>query len=167
MPTPVLLQLAICVLVSFLISCSSIKKKAVDIYLEGLKDKKAEKAHYLAPPSPYQKQKHPDLDAFWWNPETKSSISYFSSCSKIQKTLKKFQEEALPPKVILLKSVKEKNSLYTLLEIPHLEKKTYSAVYTLKAENCYFNINLVTASHASFQKEEPVLKTFINNFKAR
>ena len=165
MSKPFIFRLAVFLLLAFLTNCSSVKKKALGIHLENLKDKKAEKVHYLEPVAPYQKQEHPVLDAFWWNSEKNSSISYFSNCSKIQKTLKQFQKESFPSNAIILESSKTKNSLYTLLEIPHLNKKTYSGVHTLKKRNCYFNINLVTSSPTSFKTEELIFKIFIKNFK--
>ena len=43
-------------------------------------------------------------------------------------------------------------------------KKTYSGIYTIKKGKCYFNINFVAGSQASFEAEEPVFKSFIRNF---
>ena len=162
---PIFFRLAVLLLASSFISCSSIKKKALASYLKAFKDKKAEGVFYVEPQSPYQKQTQAALDTFWWNPKTKSSISYFSSCSQIQRTLKKFQEEALPLNAIILTSSKTKDGLYTTLEIPHFDQKTYSGVHTLKKGNCYFNINLVSSSLAFFKKEEPIFKSFIKSFK--
>ena len=149
----------------FLTACSSIKKKALNIYLSGFQDKKAEKK-VPAPPLPYKKQKHPALDALWWNPQSKSSISYFSACTKAQKTLREFQNEAVPAEGkydILKESVSEKN-LYLLLEMNGSDQKSRAGIYTFREGNCYFNIQLVADSASSFNKEEPVFKAFIKSF---
>ena len=153
----------------FSIGCSSIKKRALNLYLGGFQDKKAERMHYLPPLPPYQEQNHPVLDALWWNPQSKSSISYFSSCSKVQQTLKEFQTDSFPQnsQYKILKSFESKESLYSILEIFNSSQHTYSGIYTLKARGCYFNINLVASSYSSFEKEEPVFQTFIKGFKVK
>ena len=150
----------------FATSCSSIKKRAFSVYLRSFQDKKANKIRFLPPPSPYERQSHPALDALWWNPQSGSSISYFSSCSKVQKTLEEFQKTAFPQssQYKLLKKLQSKKSLYSVLEMPHAHQKTYSGIYTIKKGQCYFNINLVADSYPSFEKEEPVFKTFIKSF---
>ena len=154
--------------VSFsIVACSSIKKNLVSSYLSQFKDQKMEEVKYLSPPAPYQKKNHSILDALWWNPETRSSISYFSSCSKISKALEEFQKDSFPQtsNYKTLKTIRLKKSLYSLLEISHLDQKTYSGIHTIKKGNCYFNINLVSNSRASFKKENPTFKTFIKSFK--
>ena len=151
------------------ISCSSDKKRALGFYLRSFQDKKAEGVRVLPPPPPYEKQTHPILDALWWNPQSGSSISYFSSCSKIQKTLEKFQNDSFPQNSQnkILKKNKTKNSLYSILEILEAHHKIYIGVYTIKKGQCYFNINLVTSSHPSFEKEEPSFKNFIKGFRVQ
>ena len=93
-----------------LVACSSVKKKALNFYLMGFQDKKADELKYSPPPSPYKRQEHPVLDALWWNPKSKSSISYFSSCSKTHRTLEDFQRGSFPEngKYKLLKNFKSK-----------------------------------------------------------
>ena len=150
----------------FLTACSSIKKKALNIYLSGFQDKKAEKK-VPAPPPPYKKKEHPALDALWWNPQNKSSISYFSACSKAQKTLREFQNEAFPAegKYNILKEHISGKSLYSLLEINEVaDQKSQAGIYTFREGSCYFNIQLVADSAPSFNKEEPVFKAFIKGF---
>ena len=153
----------------FSISCSSVKKRAFDFYLRGFQDQKAEGVEFFPPPLPYKKQAHPTLDALWWNPQSGSSISYFSNCSKVQKTLEKFQNDSFPQnsQYKILKKNRTKNSLYSILEILESPHKTYIGVYTIKKGQCYFNINLVTSSHPSFEKEESLFKTFIKGFELR
>ena len=147
---------------SSFIACSSIKKKAVQFYLSGLRDQKAEKAIFLSPPSPYKKQSHPVLDALWWNPQAASSISYFSSCSKVQKSLEEFQKNAIPQRLKLIQKTTSQKNVYSVLLDP--QKKTYSGVWTTKKGDCLFNINLVSPSRASFKKEELVFKALIKGF---
>lgn len=153
-------------LVLFPLSCSSIKKKAFNLYLKAVQDEKAEGVRTLAPAYPYEKQHHPVLDALWWNPTSRNSISYFSSCSKTQRSLKDFQRNSFPENVPykLLKTLKSKEALYSILEISHPHQKTYSGIYTLKKGDCYFNINFVAPSQTSFDAEESLFKTFIKNF---
>ena len=151
----------------FLVACSSVKKKVLKSYLGSFQDKKAGELKYSPPPSPYKRQKHPVLDALWWNPKSKSFISYFSSCSKAHRTLEEFQRGSFPQdgKYKLLRNFKSKRGLYSILEMYDTNKKTtYSGIYTIKKGKCYFNINFVAGSQASFDVEEPVFKTFIKNF---
>ena len=154
-------------LVSFSIGCSSIKKRAVGIYLKNFRDKKAENIEFLPPPAPYEKQTHSVLDALWWNSHSQSSISYFSSCSKVKKTLEIFQKDSFPQdsQYKILKQSQSKESLYSVLEVSESQQKTYIGIYTIKKRECYFNINLVAASLSSFEKEESVFKTFIKGLK--
>ena len=149
------------------ISCSSIKKKALNFYLKSFQDQKADEIKYLPPPYSYKKQKHPVLDALWWDPKSKSSISYFSSCSTIHKTLEDFQKSSFPEagEYKLLESFKTKKNLYSILEIFGTNQKTYSGVYTVKKGKCYFNINFVAGSKANFEAGEPVFKAFIKSFR--
>ena len=146
----------------FSTGCSSIKKRSLNIYLRTFQDKKAEGLIFSPPPSPYEKQNHPVLDALWWNPQTESSISYFSSCSKIQKTLEEFQKDSFPQdtQYKLLQKLQLQGELYSILEISNSRQKTYIGIYTIKKGQCYFNINLVASSYSSFKKEEPLFKTF-------
>lgn len=150
----------------FSTGCSSLKKRALGLYLKNFKDKKAETAQFSPPPPPYKEQKHPVLDALWWNPQSASSISYFSSCSKLQKTLQEFQKDSFPQngQYKLLKNTRLKKGLYSILEIINSDQKTYSGIYTIKKGQCLFNINLVTGSYAVFSKEEPVFKAFVRSF---
>ena len=151
----------------FSTGCSSIKKRAFSVYLKSFQDKKANKVKFFPPPSPYEKQSHPVLDALWWNPQSRSSISYFSSCSKVKKTLEVFQKAVFPQnsQYKLLKKLQSKGGLYSVLEMRHAKQKTYSGIYTIKKGQCYFNINMVADSYPSFEKEEPVFKTFIKGFR--
>lgn len=153
-------------IVLFVIACSSIKKTALSFYLKGFQDKKAEEVSYISPPYPYEKQKHPVLDALWWNPRSRNSISYFSSCSKTEKTLDDFQMASFPENAVykFLKRLKSKKSLYSILEISYPHQKTYSGIYTFKKGRCCFNINFVASSQTSFHEEESVFKAFIKNF---
>ena len=154
----------------FAAACSSLKKSAVNFYLMRFQDKKAENVKYLPPPRPYEKQSHPVLDALWWNPQSKSFISYFSSCSKVPGTLKDFQMSSFPEKgeYKLLESVSTQKGLYSVLEMLGVKnKKTYTGIYTLKQGKCYFNINLVTSSQTAFKAEEMTFKAFVKGFRPK
>ena len=148
-----------------LVSCSSIKKKAVGFYIDQLKDKKAETVYFEKLPLSYKKEEHPVLDALWRN-EDLSSISYFSSCSKVPKKLENFQSSTYPSGYKQISSSKQENSLYSVLELSQSQSspKTFMAIYTTRIKDCYFNINLVAGSLSSFKKEEPLFKKFIKSF---
>ncbi len=135
----------------------------------GFQDKKAEAVRYNPPPYPYKSQQHPVLDALWWNPQTRNSISYFSSCSKAKKSLENFQKASFPEdvKYKILKSLKSKKRLYSVLEISNTNQKTYSGIYTMQKGECYFNINFVSGSQEAFKKGEVVFKTFIQGFHSK
>ena len=155
-------------LVFTVLSCSYLKKKTLNAYLNQFQDKKAEQVYFKKLPPSYQKQAHPDLDALWWNEELKSSISYFSSCSTLPKSLEEFQSSTYPPKHKRIQFSKEFGALYSVLEASHSNRgKTYMAVYTVQKKNCYFNINLVAGSLSSFKAEEPLFKEFIKSLSYR
>ena len=146
------------------LSCSYLKKKTLKAYLSRFQDKKAERVYLKQLPSSYQKQAHPHLDALWWNEDLKSSISYFSSCSKRPKNLQEFQISTYPPQYKRIQFSKKSGALYSVLEVPQLNnKKTYMAVYTVQKKNCYFNLNLVAGSLSFFKSEEPLFKEFIKS----
>ena len=160
------LSLAFVAIALFCAGCDSVKKRAVYFYLGKLQDQKARDIKIIPPPPPYKRQSHPLLDALWWNPQSKSSVSYFSNCSKIQKSLEEFQKSAFPPSYKLLRKLKFKKGLYSVLEISPAvsNQKSYSGIWTIKQGSCYFNVNLVAYSEASWAKEESVLKNFIQGF---
>ena len=153
----------------FLISCSSVKKQAVSLYLDRLKDKKAENVRFEPLPLTYKRKDHAVLDALWWNEDLKTSISYFSSCSKALKNLENFQTSAYPSGYKRIRVSKKPNSLYSVLEVSQSQSsaKAVMAVYTTRIRDCYFNINLVAGSLSSFEKEEALFKKIIKNFNYR
>lgn len=161
------LSLAFTGLVFLLIGCSSLKKKALDIYLKNIQDERAEGLVFEPPPQPYVKQNHAVLDALWWNSQSGSSISYFSSCSRLKRTLKKFQADSFPrdSKYRIIEQSQSLGSLYSVLEIFENSKKIYSGIYTIQKGKCLFNINLVSSSFSSFKKEKIVFRKFIKSFK--
>ena len=148
--------------------CSYFKKKALNVYLGRFQDKKAERVYFKSLPSLYKKQEHSYLDALWWNDRTGTSISYFSSCSKVPKDLESFQTSTYPLKRKRVQFSKTDNGIYSVLEVLSSPKdKVYMAIYTTQKEKCYFNINLVANSLSSFEQEEPVFKKFIESFGYR
>ena len=129
------------------------------------KDKKAEQVYFENLPVDYKKQQHPVLDSLWWNESLQSSISYFSTCSKVSRSLESFQASSYPSKYKRISVSKTDNSLYSLLEISQSDsEKIYMSIYTIKKKDCYFNINLVAGSIDSFNKQEPLFKKFIKSF---
>lgn len=158
------LPFIICLFSLSLISCASIKKQAVNLYLNKLKDTKAKQVSYPRLPYRYVKQNHVVLDAFWWNKKNKSSISYFSSCPKVSQNLKAFQSQSFPKNAIIIKHVKTDKHLYAFLK---LKQSIHIGIYTLQIKNCYFNINLVSPSLKSFKKEQDVFKSFVKEFKLK
>ena len=165
-------------------SCTALKKRAIKSYLKKTEeDLKAVPFQLKAPLYPYLKQKHDVLDAFWLHKEKGSSISYFSSCSPILRSLKAFQTSSYPSdlKYKVLKRLKKKDSFYSVLGIQQRDSEgdsgsqgndtqqefqTYIAVYTLKKKDCLFNINLLAPSKKIFQEEEAVFQDFIQGFNS-
>ncbi|MGI9549479.1 MAG: hypothetical protein ACR2M7_05875 [Bdellovibrionales bacterium] len=151
----------------FLPHCKSLKRSGVRIFLKKAKDKKDNSVEFWSPPSPYQRQKHDILDVLWWNPKTKSSLSYFSNCSKHQLSLKQIEAETLSDiyKYERIKTQKTKNSILSEIKIYHLDGHiTFSGIKTLKKRNCFYIINFITQSKKSFKKEFPVFKKFMERF---
>lgn len=166
----ILWQGLVCAVLTLFLGCSSLKKRVVGAYLKGFQDTKARAVMVSPPPSPYERQDHLVLDTLWWNPKAGSSISYFSSCSKIQKSLKEFQKNSFPQnsKYKILKIVTSEAGLYSILELSSSNReKAYTGIHTMKKGSCWFNINLVTSSKASFKAEEPIFKQFIKEFALR
>ena len=149
---------------AFAPGCSYLKKRAFNTYLKQFQDKKADSVHFNKLPSSYKRQNHPALDALWWNDSLKTSISYFSSCSDLPKSLETFQTSTYPPKYNRIQFSKTKDSLYSILELSQAQKdKVYMAIYTTQRKQCYFNVNLVANTFSSFKKEEPLFKKFIKS----
>ena len=109
------------------------------------------------------------MDALWWNKESKNSISYFSSCSKYQKNLEEIQKETLSelPGYRLLQTKKEKDVLYSVVEVLGEDYKTINAMHIFRKGNCFYILNFVASSKESFQKEEPLFKKFTHQFQAQ
>ena len=161
---------------SFILSsCTGLKKKALAFYVNKNKDGvvRSDQLIWKDVPKPYVKKQHDVLDGFWLNEEKGSSISYFSSCSDIPRSLKAFQISSYPSdlKYKILKRIKDKDFLYSLLGVQvdsHRQQKTfqtYIAIHSLRKKNCFFNLNLVAPSLKVFQEEEETFQQFIQHFK--
>lgn len=162
----------IVILPILLSSCAVFKKQIFKSYFKKTEDSKAVQLNFKEPPFPYTKQKHNILDDFWLNKKKGSSISYFSSCSQVPRSLKTFQTSSYPGNLNykILKRIKTAVSFYSLLLIENQSLKesnsqTHIAVYTLKNKNCFFNINLVAPSQKVFEEESKLFQNFIQNFK--
>ena len=147
--------------------CSVLKKQAIDMYLSSAKDQKAELFTFKAPPFPYQKKKHPTLDALWSHKDLQVSISYFSSCSKLNQSLKAFQSSAYPQKLSyqVLESSLSSTGLYSVLKIP--DPESYIAIHSKKKGDCYVNLNFVAPSKSSFDSELKNFQQFIKHFELK
>ena len=156
-------------------SCTGLKKKALNFYVNKKKDVgiRSDQLTWKEAPKPYVKKQHDTLDGFWLNEEKGSSISYFSSCSDIPRSLKAFQISSYPSdlKYKILNRMKDKDFFYSLLGVQvdsHSQQKTfqtYIAIYSLRKKTCFFNLNLVAPSLKVFQEEEENFKQFIQHFK--
>ena len=138
----------------------------LDFYLKKTEDTKALNLNIKPPPLPYTKKNHKTLDGFWLNKQKGSSLSYFSSCSQVPRSLKAFQSSSYPSDLnyTILKRVETSKSIESLLEIP--STKTHIAIHTVKNKSCFFNINLVAPSQKVLEEEMPLFQNFITNFKA-
>ena len=147
--------------------CSVLKKQALDMYLSSAKDQKAELFQFKAPPPAYEKKKHPTLDALWSHKDLQVSISYFSSCSKLNQSLKAFQSSAYPQKLKyqLTKSLPQWDGLYSVLKIP--DPESYIAIHSQKKGDCYVNLNFVASSQEEFDSELKNFHQFIKHFKLK
>ena len=141
-------------------SCATIKKMVFKSRLEAVKEKPAEDVSFK-PPQNYELKEHEELDALFWNEDQKSSISYFSNCSKVEKSLEEFQKSSFPENAKIRNQKKEKNQIYTILEN---KDQTYIAISSFKKKDCLFNLNLVTPDRETLIKEEATFKAFIKSF---
>lgn len=150
----------------FTASCLTTKKLMIKRLIRKAKDKTSLNVRYTPPPSPYVKKDKASLDAFWINTKNKSSISYFSNCSKETPylSLKNIEEDSL--RDVEYKIIEQKiSSKHRYSVISTLEYKTINGIYTLKSSDCFFTINLISPSLAIFKKEESVFKRFTEGFK--
>ena len=147
-------------------SCSSLKRSAVSAWMDGFRDRRAENVRFSPPAPPYERRDHPDLDALWWNPTARSSLSYFSNCSQTPQTWEAFQKASFPvgAAVRRIESRRRSKGLYSLVEISLSGQKTKSAVFTTSKADCLFNLNLV-APPDHFEKQRLVFESFIQGFK--
>ena len=152
----------------FSTSCMTMKKLAIKKTLERARDSTASQVKYTPPPTSYVKKKRANLDAFWFNKKNKSSISYFSNCSKENSylTLKDVEQDVLSH-VSYSKIVKTAaSSRYRYSVIRTKKYNTINGVYTLKPNACFFIFNLISPSLPVFEQEEKTFKKFIEGFKA-
>ena len=150
----------------FLTGCSVLKKQAIDMYLSSAKDQKAE-LNFKALPPIYEKKKHQTLDALWSHKNLKVSISYFSSCSKLNQSLKAFQSSAYPENLNyqIIESSNRWGGLYSVLKI--LDSNNYIAIHTQKKGDCYVNLNFVSPSKSSFDSQLKSFHHFIQQFQLK
>ena len=89
--------LQLLIFLSLTSSCVLTKRYAIKKTLDKARDTKASKVKYEPLPSYYVKERKPSLDAFWFYKKNKSSISYFSNCSKENPylTLKNMEQDIL------------------------------------------------------------------------
>lgn len=151
----------------FLTACSVLKKQAIDIYLSSAKDQKAELSSFKAPPPIYEKKSHQTLDALWSHKTLQVSISYFSSCSKLNQSLKAFQSSAYPQNLSyqLIQSDNQWGGLYSVLKFS--DSDSYIAIHTKKKGDCYVNLNFVAPSKSSFDSELKNFHQFIQQLKLK
>ena len=148
-------------------SCVATKKYAIKTFLSRARDTKASGVKYEPLPSYYIKEKKASLDAFWFYKKNKSSISYFSNCSKENPylTLKNMEKDILSDVAYTRVIHQEKSSNHRYSVIRTKAYKTINGIYTLKPNSCFFIFNLISPSLSTFKKEEPTFKKFIKGFK--
>ena len=152
-----------------LISCATIKKTAVNYKLKSTRDKNSRQVVYSPPPHPYRREKNDHSDAFWWNKETKNSISYFSSCPKggAHISLKEIETGALSELANhkIIKSEQKDNTRQTQIQMTVEGKVILTDLHIIKTQQCFYILNFVSDSQESFRKDEPVFRRFISGFK--
>lgn len=187
----VLLLMALPILLS---ACAVFKRQLIDSYLNKTEDLPALQVNFKEPPPPYVKTGHKVLDGLWQNREKSSSISYFSSCSQVPRSLQAFQASSYPSDLNykVLRRVKKKDFFYSELIIlkrePAKQEKnskdkaggsrvgrsggkktqpqTFIAVYTMREKDCLFNLNFVAPSQKIFKEDSALFQNFIQNFKS-
>lgn len=152
------------------VSCSYLQKQFLKFKLSAGADKKAKKVAYIPPPFPYKEEKTGKLDKLWRNTKDKSSISYFSSCSKNHEYLnfQEIQKTVLSeiPHWNLLKTKSTPHFLQSHFEIAGTNYKTINSIYIFKNKFCFFVLNFTAGSQAIFEKNEPLFMNFIKSFKS-
>ena len=152
----------------FLTSCTTAQKIILGYKLKQGRDQKSRKITYQPPPPPFQLQKSEELDALWVNPNTQSSISYFSSCPKIGlPSLREIERDVLSEveNHQILQTQQTKNTRRTKVQISDSGGKTLNSIYTFKTNECFYILNFVSRSRENFKKDEPVFQKFTARFK--
>lgn len=152
------------------VSCSYLKKQVFQFKLSRLKDTRADKVFFLPPPLPYNEEASQKLDKLWKNTEDQSSISYFSSCTKINEnlSLQEIQQNVLSglPEWKLLNTESSSHFLKSRFQVIGADYKTINSIYIFKNKNCFFVLNFVAGNKRIFEKNEQLFKGFIKGFKA-
>ena len=150
-------------------SCATIKKTVVNYKLKEARDKKSDQVVYSPPPPPFRQRKNEHSDAFWWNKETKNSISYFSSCPKTAAliSLKEIEAGALSELANhkIIKTEQKGNTRQTQIQMTVDGKVILTDLHIIKTQRCFYILNFVSDSQESFRKDEPVFRRFISGFK--
>lgn len=153
-------------------SCISNEKKVLFQLWKNksrLLDYSAKKVFYKAPPKPYKKKRHPELDGLWQNQKLGTSISYLSSCSYAPFSLRDVKRDILSQfsSYKVLRHLSGKKSMYNTISVRHPNReKTMLALHIFRKKNCFYVLNFVANSLKHFKKEQVYFDNFIKSFKA-
>ena len=152
-----------------LTSCSYLQKQFLQVRLSRTKDSKAQRVTYNPPPFPYKPEKSQKLDKLWRSVKDHSSISYFSSCTKIKQdlSLEEIQQNILSevPQWKLLNTNSSSHFLHSRFQVIGENYETINSIYIFKNHSCFFVLNFVAGSPAVFKQNEPLFRNFIKGFK--
>ena len=163
-------KLTALLLVLITVGCGTLKKKIAQYKIQSISDKADDRVSYLPPSSSFQKQASENLDALWFNPKTKSSISYFSNCSKVSpkqsaQEIEKDILSALEGMSILKTKLKNKGR-YTSFQIKAGKNQTHKgSIFIRKNKSCFYVLNFMTNSASIFEKETRIFNQFIKTFQ--
>ena len=128
-------------LLGCLVSCSYLGKRVFKFKLSRLKDTRADKVFFSPPPFPYKEEMSQKLDKLWKNTEDQSSISYFSSCTKINEnlSLQEIQQNVLSglPQWKLLNTESSSRFLRSRFQVIGADYKTINSIYIFKIKTVF------------------------------
>ena len=160
------------VLCSFIIFFSS----CISFNFDSLKDKRAKGIVFQPPPEPYKRVEKEEMDMVWENPENKSTLSFFSNCSRVTRfvPLKQFQKELLDGlKTFQVRSQVEtehqdQKAVYLLLSESGSRSQIMNMeIFLFKKEKCFYVLSFLKPLLKEHNIDQvSVFENFIKGFHA-
>jgi len=154
-----------------LISCLLIFSGCVSVQLGGGgAPKKSKNVSYTAPSKPFKESQSPNSDEIWASTKTASTISYFSSCSDTEPSLKSIRSSVLQGfedfKITKEQTIEidDREGLQSTVDGKLEGVPVRIEFIVFKKNSCSYNLTYV-ALKENFDKELNEFNKFITSFK--